>query len=301
MVIALAGVVVPSRAHAFADAVQFFDQKATPHAATFGASSEGLYFTGAPRFASLDCSSCHGGGPQRVGLRFNADDLTLFADGYRPGKTYQLQVELTNETEGLMFKGPTCTDPPAPGDTFTYAQCNNNGFALEIDASEGPLTGSNVYCAAQPSAGTCPMPDYTADQSLVAPAGDAVFGSKVYSADPNQPKLITRNGATAWRFFWTAPKAGTGALTVYIAAVDGNGGSGTVANDQDPYNDDTVAANFFLQEANVPVQNGAKAACAFVPAPATAPPAGLALLLALVVAGALRRRQTKTQEGLSGR
>ena len=291
LIVLLALLAVPAAAHAFADASQFFDQPANPHGATFGASGEGLYFTGAPRFASLYCSSCHTGGPQTVGLRLNADDPSLFSDGYQPGKTYQMQVLLTNETEGLMYKTPTCTDPPAPDDTFTYVQCNNNGFGLEIDAGGVPLAGSNVYCAQQPTAGKCPAPDFTADQALVAPDGDAVFGAKVYSADPNMTKLVTRNGADAWRFFWTAPKAGTGPLTVYVAAVDGNGGAGTIANDQDPYNDDTVNANFFLQEANVPVQNGASAGCSFAPGPG----ANGACWLVLLAAGCavmVRRRET---------
>jgi hypothetical protein len=267
----------PSTARAFADASQFF--KTAPNAATFGATSEGLYFTGAPRFASLDCSTCHTAGPQRVGLRLNADDLSLFTTGYQPGKTYELQVVLTNESEGTFFKTATCTDPPAPDDTFTYVQCNNNGFALEIDASDGPLAGSNVYCAQQPKAGMCPMPDFTADQTLVSPDGDAVFDAKIYSADPNQPKLITRNDAADWKFFWTAPKAGTGALTVYISAVDGNGGAGNATNDQDPYNDDTVAANFFLQESGAPVNNSAAAGCAIGSPSASSMPSASALWL----------------------
>ncbi|MGZ3443077.1 MAG: hypothetical protein ACXVDD_26330, partial [Polyangia bacterium] len=89
-------VALPSLAHAFADASQFLDQAAIPHSATFGASGEGLYFTGARRFASLDCSSCHQGGPQHVGLRLNANDASLFSAGYLPGTTYELQVVLTN-------------------------------------------------------------------------------------------------------------------------------------------------------------------------------------------------------------
>ncbi|MCU1280573.1 MAG: hypothetical protein JWM53_4119, partial [bacterium] len=250
-------------------------------------SGEGLYFTGAPRFASLDCSSCHNGGPQHVGLRLNADDPALFATGYEPGKTYQLQVELTDETEGTFYKTPTCTDPPAPDDTFTYVQCNNNGFALEIDAADGPLAGSNIYCAQQPKAGMCPMADFTADQTLVAPDGDAVFHAKIYSSDPNMPKLIMRNGADSWHFWWTAPKAGTGPLTVYIAGVDGNGGAGTIVNDEDPYNDDTVAANFFLQEAGAPVHNAASAGCNVTRAGATHP----AWLLVIVVLLLARRRR----------
>lgn len=290
--------VLPSRAHAFADAAQFFDNKSTPHAATFGASGEGLYFTGAPRYASLECSSCHSGGPQKLGLRLNAEDPTLFATGYEPGKTYQLQVELRNESKGLQYKTATCTDTPTADDNFTYVQCNNNGFALEIDASTGPLGGAGVYCAQSPKAGKCPAADATLDESLIAPDGDAVFESKVYSADPNQPKLVTRNPADSWRFWWTAPKAGSGPLTVYVTAVDGNGGAGTVANDQDPFDDDTVAASFFLQEANVPVHNAASAGCGMASAAPPGSPSSLVALAVLLLALALRsaRRTSPRQE-----
>ncbi|HEX8953407.1 MAG TPA: hypothetical protein VF945_16240, partial [Polyangia bacterium] len=291
-VVALAGsAALPSRAHAFADAAQFF--KTAPNAATFGATSEGLFFTGAPRFASLDCSTCHQGGPQRVGLRLNADDPALFAAGYVPGKTYQLQVEITNESEGLNWNTPNhqCTDPPVLGDTFAYVQCNNNGFGLEIDSNNGPLvpdatTKYAPYCAQAPKGTSCPMPDFTVDQALVAPDGDAIFDSKIYSSDPTMPKTVTSNGAQSWRFFWTAPKAGTGALTVYVAAVDGNGGAGNKLNDQDPYNDDTVSANFFLQEANAPVHNSASAGCSAGGGAACTP----AWLLLPIVLLAFRRR-----------
>jgi hypothetical protein len=284
---------LPSRAHAFADATQFFNQSAAPHAATFGASGEGLYFTGAPRFASLDCLSCHQGGPQQVGLRLNADDMSLFTSGYVPGHTYTLQVQLTNESEGLKYNTKNCTDPPAPDDKYQYVQCNNNGYALEIDTAEGPLAGPSVYCAQKPGTTGCPMPDYTADESLVAPDGDAVFGSKIYSTDPNNPKLIINNDATSWRFWWTAPKAGTGPLTVYVAGVDGNGGNGTVANDQDPYGDDTVSANFFLQESNAGVDNAAHAGCSVGGAGAAAAgsPAAWWCLVALLFGRGLARRR----------
>lgn len=278
--IVAATVALPTAAWAFADATQFFDRKGAPHAATFGASGEGLFFTGAPRYASLDCSTCHQGGPQQVGLRLNADDMSLFTSGYVPGRTYELQVQMTNETEGLKYHTSSCTDPPAPDDTYQYVQCNNNGFALEVDSSAGPLAGPQYYCAQKPDAMGCPMPDYTKDQTLVQPdTFDAVFGSKVYSADPNTPKLITGNGMTSWRFWWTAPKAGTGPLTVYVAAVDGNGGAGTVANDQDPYGDDTVSASFFLQESNASVDNQAHAGCGVGGGRAATTPASWLLLL----------------------
>lgn len=303
----------PARAHAFADATQFFEQQANPHAATFGASSEGLYFTGAPRWASLDCSTCHQAGPQKIGLRLNANDPDLFATGYVPGKVYQLQVEMTNEVEGLTWNTPNhqCTDPPAPDDTFTYVQCNNNGFGLEIDYNDAttqtqrPLVPDGAYvpyCAAQPKGTMCPMPDYTSDQTLVAPGGDAIFDAKVYlnTMDPNLAKTITSNGATSWSFYWTAPKAGTGALTVYVGAVDGNGGGGDAINDQDPYNDDTVSANFFLQESGAPVNRSASAGCA-VGSGAGGAPLALAVPLALFACGAsLLRRRARRRERARG-
>jgi hypothetical protein len=298
ILVAAFALAAPSSAHAFADASQFFASTANPHAATFGASGEGLYFTGAPRFASLDCSSCHAGGPQNVGLQLNADDPSLFTGGYQPGKIYQLQIELTHETEGLEYKTPTCTDPPAPGDTFTYVQCNNNGFGLEIDDESGaPMAGTNVYCPEEPTAGMCPPADFTIDQALVAPDGDALFDAKVYSADPNQPKLVTRNGATTWRFFWTAPKAGTGPLTVYVSAVDGNGGAGMAANDQDPYGDDTVSANFFLQELGAPVHDRATAGCSL--APVAAAPSALWLMWPLALLSLRRSGKTRAKSALA--
>jgi hypothetical protein len=131
------------------------------------------------------------------------------------------------------------------------------------------------------------MPDYTADESLVAPDGDAVFGSKIYSNNPDTPKLITHNAMTSWRFWWTAPPAGTGPLTVYVSAVDGNGGNGSAANDQDPYDDDTVSASFFFQESNAAVDNAAHAGCG-VGGAATSVAAWWALVL--LVGGLASRR-----------
>jgi hypothetical protein len=285
-------VLAPGAAHAFADASQFFNPDPQKFPATVGASGDGLYFTGAPRFASLGCSTCHTDGPQKVGLQLNAVETSLFTDGYVPGHTYELQVQLTNEVEGLTWNTKTCTDPPAPGDTYQYVQCNNNGFGLEIDDSTGaplsPMTSMSMLCPQMPAGGTCPMPDFTRDDAIVAPGGDAIFGAKVYG-DPNNPKTVSDNGATSWTFYWTAPKAGTGPLTVYVSAVDGNGGAGNANNDQDPYNDDTVSANFFLQEANAAVNDRASAGCSLGARAGTPGPVWFLLVLGALVRAASRR------------
>lgn len=49
-------------------------------------------------------------------------------------------------------------------------------------------------------------------------------------------------GRASWTFTWTAPPAGTGTVTMYVAAVDGDG------ND-DPFGDDTYTATLRLDEA----------------------------------------------------
>jgi hypothetical protein len=280
-----------SLAHAFADASQFFASARLPHAATFGASGEGLYFTGAPRFASRTCADCHVNGPLTLGLKLGADDPSLFDTGYLPGKVYHLQVELQNESEGLMYGGATCTDPPGPMDTYSYVQCNHNGFGLEIDGANGPLGGKGVFCArAFASDGSCAMPA-AADETLVAPDGDAVFHNLPRSTDPNTPYLVLRNDPRIWDLWWTARKAGSGPVTIYVAAVDGNGGSGTPANDQDTAGDDTVQTTFFVEEAGASVLPGASAGCTMTTRPLTAATTSLLCLLCGVLIVVWRRRR----------
>ena len=105
----------------------------------------------------------------------------------------------------------------------------------------------------------CPAPNETADEVLVAPDGDAVFAVRQHSSA--QPSVVLRNDPTSWHLWWTAPAAGSGALTVYVAAVDGNGGSGSPDNDQNPVGDDTVQASFSLREAGAPPPPGTHAGC----------------------------------------
>jgi hypothetical protein len=274
-------------AAAFEDATQFF-VGAEPHAATYGASGEGVYFTGAPRFTSLNCSTCHIDGPGIIRLKLGADHPEIFSTGYVPNQTYLFEVELFAESKGLMYNSAGCTEPPTKDDHYSYVQCNSNGFALEVDLAGGPpLAGPNVFCAQAPVNGVCPAPNPAADETIVGPDGDAVFAERQHpTANPGQ---VLRNDPTDWHLWWTAPPAGSGALTVFIAAVDGNGGSGTVDNDQDPYNDDTVQASFTVQEQGTPSTPATTAGCA-VPGPG-APLNGFGDAALLLVAAALLRRR----------
>ena len=272
-------------AHVFDDPGQFFPN-AVPHQSTLSAAAEGVYFTGAPRWSSLDCSSCHTEGPQKVTIKIGADDLSLFKNGYLPGQLYELEVSLGNETEGLLYADATCTEPPGKTDKYTYVQCNNNSFALEIDDDGGPLAGT-PFCAEQPTAAGCPMPNPAGDEVVVAPDGDAVFANRQHST--TTPKTIPKNDPVSWHLWWTAPQAGTGPVTLYVAAVDGNGGSGTAASDQDPYGDDTVRATIAIQERGAIVPAGAQAGCGTIRGRIPPPLALLALLaLALLLPQLLR-------------
>ena len=277
-------IVVAAPAAAFEDATQFFNG-GEPHAATYGASAEGVYFTGAPRYTSLNCSTCHTDGPGLIRLKLGADHPELFTDGYVPNQTYLFEIELFAESKGLMYDSAGCTEPPTKNDHYSYVQCNSNSFALEVDLAGGPpLAGPNVFCAQAPVNGVCPQPDSSVDETIVAPDGDAVFAERQHPAV--NPGQVLRNDPTDWHLWWTAPPAGSGALTVYVAAVDGNGGSGTVDNDQDPYNDDTVQASFTLKEQGTASAPATTAGCA-VPGPG----ASLDALFAVAAALLLSRRR----------
>jgi uncharacterized protein (TIGR03382 family) len=294
--LALALLCAGGSAHAFVDSSQFFADPMNPHEASLGAFGEGVYFTGAPRFATLDCSSCHAGGPGVVAIRVTADPPGLFSDGYSPGVSYEIQVALLGETIGLDHDTTGCTLPPRKQDMYAYEACNNNNFALEVDSQNGPLMGAAQFCAGAPSGGLCPAPAPLTDETIVSPNGDAVFGNRIH--DPGNPQLITRNDPTVWRFWWQAPAAGTGPLTIYAAAVDGNGGDGTLTNDQDVFGDDTVQAIIPVPEAGAGAMFNASAGCEMGGTPID-PTIGLGGLVLLF--GWASRRRRATTSGSAGR
>src|SRR5262249_4112128 len=64
---------------------------------------------------------------------------------------------------------------------------------------------------------------------------------------------------TTWDFCWLAPAQTHGPLTLYVAAVDGNGGDGTMDNPNDTTRDDVVAGSVPLPQQggrNPDPQNG---------------------------------------------
>jgi len=201
----------------------------------------GNVFDGAPRFTAHGCDVCHTDPPHRIGEALQADHPELFTDGYKPGMQYHLRVVLENEWAGIMYKslGDNCGFAAT-----TYVPCDQNGFALEVDDLNGNPQGS-----------------YTAVVDNACATGTPPPGVDVYiMLDGN---AVTHNGAhhaqSQWDFCWTAPAAGKGVLTAYLAVVDGNGGDGTMNFPANTTGDDVVTGTLPMAEiggAAAPTQSG---------------------------------------------
>jgi len=193
--------------------------------------SDKIAFTGSPRWTNHTCEVCHTGAPHQVGLQVQADDETLFSDGWTANKQYHMRVVLLNEHENSQNQplGDNCG-----GDLSPYKACDENGFAFEIDDQNGAPQGKyvpvvNNACA---NSGTIP-PDV---DSVVISDGTAVAHNGAHHAQ------------LGWDFCWTAPPSGTGTVVAYVAVVDGNGGDGTVNFPVDTVGDDVAAGQLLLGE-----------------------------------------------------
>src|SRR6185295_8393076 len=58
----------------------------------------------------------------------------------------------------------------------------------------------------------------------------------------------SKPGATSWTFDWTPPADGAGAVTFYLAAVDGNGAGRPNETLTDPFGDDVFVGTVALQQ-----------------------------------------------------
>jgi Domain of unknown function (DUF4266) len=201
----------------------------------------GVAFTGAPRWAAHTCAVCHTGAPERIGLRLEADHAELFQSGWKAKQTYRLRVVLTRTWAAAQYQkdGDQCGTAVTP-----YHPCDQNGFAVEMDDAGGHPVGTFAPAVSGACAGGTPPPD--ADVRVLADGS-----------------AVTHNGAHAgmvsWDLCWTAPAAGAGPITAYLAGVDGNGGDGTAAFPNDTTGDDVAAGAVPLVEAGaaaVPPQTG---------------------------------------------
>jgi hypothetical protein len=260
-VLALALVAVAPRAAAgFPTGAQFDDDALTLDG------GGGVFFTGAPRFTNHTCDVCHLEPPRRIGLSIEAPDsqVDLFTAGYQPGATYQLRVALAREWAGTQYHaGDNCGASSSP-----FTPCNDNGFALEVDDQDGrPVGGFQTVVAGQ---GCQSAPAETDDYDVyVAKDGHGVASRGFH------------HGVGRWDLCWTAPGSGTGPVSIYVAAVDGGGGDGTMANPNDNINDDVFSAVLPLGERGGAAPPGEGGGCA---AGGDSRGAGLAAALLLLAA-----------------
>jgi hypothetical protein len=155
-----------------------------------------------------------------------------------------------------------------PGQTYTFTATldgesrglssplsNYNTMAVSITDAKGLSTGSIGGFAAEDF--------YSGGPTTITSAGQKV-------------------GVTSWTFSYTAPDAAAGPLSMYLAAVDGNGADSPPTKTlTDPFGDDVFVAKITLQPGGL----------AEAPVP-SADPRGMPLFaVALGLLGAARRRR----------
>ena len=105
---------------------------------------------------------------------------------------------------------------------LSSGRSNFNGFALTVRDGQSRPAG-NI-------SGYAPEDFYQANAATIITAGKVV-------------------GTTAWKFTWTAPAAGSGAVTFFIAMVDGNGAnSPPTVTLTDPFGDDVAVGQLTLKD-----------------------------------------------------
>lgn len=223
----------------------------------------GRSFAGGPTEAGLTCEVCHTGAPGRIGIRLESEQEDMFQSGYRPGESYRMRVVLLDD---WAASGSSSTD--CGGETTPYRRCDENGFALAMSTERGEPAGT--------LAATCDGTSAETADARVTDDGHAIT------------HIGAEYGDTAWSFCWTAPREGAGAVTAYIAVVDGGGGDGTAAFPEDMSGDDTAAGAVDLQEYRGAVPQ-IDAGCA-ASGDQTGPTA--ALVLGLLLLGRRRRRRS---------
>lgn len=102
---------------------------------------------------------------------------------------------------------------------------NFNGFSLTVRDAQNRVAGA--------ISGYAPEDFYQANAATISSAGKVV-------------------GTTTWSFTYTAPIAGTGAITIYLAMVDGNGANSSAnATLTDPFGDDVAVGQITLKDSSV--------------------------------------------------
>jgi len=193
------------------------------------AGAGGIYKTNGKQDFGIKCSDCHTNGAGTIGVSLTIIklpssaatgwDVVGGADGYEPGATYQVQVDLTGQH------------------LFAATNMDTNGMVATFEDQSGNLAGVLTSDSGQTSS-SCPS-TYPFPGVHKGPGGGA---TTVLFGDCHAVISFLNVQSTTWNFEWTAPSAGTGDVTLHLGVVDGDtGGSSSL-------DDDTVERSFVLVE-----------------------------------------------------
>jgi hypothetical protein len=182
-----------------------------------------IFATGGVSDWGLTCANCHIKAPGLIDatvLPTPAWPLMGGLKAYSPTKSYAISVTLVGEH--LKVNDATL---PVPD--------NLNSFALAIEDQNGKpqgvftTDGTNALFARTSTGPEC------ASKNAVLPAGfwevqpPATYtnnntGTTFLGGDCHAIVNLSIPNKVNWKFTWTAPKAGTGPLTIYYGVVDGS-------------------------------------------------------------------------------
>ena len=193
------------------------------------AGAGGIYGTGGKQDLGIQCSDCHINGAGSIGISLTITkapsgtatgwDVVNGGDGYQPGATYQIQVDMTGQHK------------------FAATNMDTNGMSATFEDQSGKLAGVLTSDSGQTSS-SCPA-TYPYGTNHKGPGGSA---TTVLFGDCHAIIPFLNVQRTSWTFQWTAPAAGTGAVTMYVSLVDGDtGGSSSL-------DDDSITMSYVLAE-----------------------------------------------------
>ena len=158
----------------------------------------GIFGTGGARDYTITCKHCHVEEDEGGTVAFSLSFTPALGPGgsYTPGQTYAVTARLTGEFLGL-------------------SGCeldNHNGFAATFEDAQGRTVGVLRSDSGQVQT-SCPTDwpfamDADANTTGLYRDCEVIFG--------------VGNDRTQWSFQWTAPASGTGAVTVFYGATDGD-------------------------------------------------------------------------------
>lgn len=163
----------------------------------------GLYGTGSAQDWGLTCANCHVKAQGKIDATITPNPAWQMLAGqpaYKPGQKYAITVQLVGEHRGLN-------------------QMNNNlnGMAMTFEDAGGKAIGFLASDVSGNDQSTCPA---------TAPAANPAAPATTYLYGPSKNcKTVIFNplpNLTSWTFSWTAPAAGSGAVTGFYGVVDGD-------------------------------------------------------------------------------